>query len=304
MALPSPPPYTNPIPNNPFTSPLNPFVCGPYFPVAIGAGIDITTGAVVPNLVNDVQNVLAAGPGIALTTFLGTTTITATGGGGGGGVTSVTGTAPIQVATGTTTPVVSINAALPTAIGAIAGYTDVTDTDYNVALGYCALDEGAAAGFANVAVGIAAGYALTTGSYGNTLIGPGTGCAINTGTVNTALGIGALSSVTTGLANVGVGICSGCAFTTESGNAVFGGHPGVPADTNTLILSDGPGNIKAKFDSLGALSFDGTTYGTAGQVLVSNGAGAKPTWGGGVTGTFVFGTCTVTITNGLITSVV
>ncbi len=84
MALPTPPPYTNPIPNNPFYAPLNPYVCGPYFPVAMGNGIDLTTASVVPTLTNDVSSVLSAGSGITLTTFLGVTTITATGGGGGG----------------------------------------------------------------------------------------------------------------------------------------------------------------------------------------------------------------------------
>ena len=260
MALPTPPPPPNPIPNNPFFAPLNPYVCGPYFPVALGNGIDLTTGATVPQLVNQVQNVLSAGPGIALTTFLGVTTITSTGGGGGA------------------VP------ATPLVTGTVFGYTDGTDVDFNTSLGYCALGvgAGASAGFANVAVGICAGCAITT-AYGNTLIGPGTGIAIVDGNTNTALGIGALSLTTSGFANVGIGMCSGCAYTTESGNAVFGGYFGDSGDTNTLILADGPGNLKAKFDSLGALSFDGTSYGAIGEVLSSNGPGAKPTWiaGGG-----------------------
>jgi hypothetical protein len=174
-------------------------------------------------------------------------------------------------------PVPVIAEATPNSFGTILGYTDNTDTDFNVSLGRCALNAASTAGFANVAVGIAAGYGVTTG-YGNTLIGPGTGCAIADGNVNTALGIGALSGVTSGFANLGVGICSGCAFTVESGNAILGGYYGDPGDINTLVLSDGPGNLKAKFDGSGALSFDGTAYGTAGQVLSSNGAGAKPTW--------------------------
>lgn len=491
MALPVPPPYTNPIPNNPFFSPLNPYVCGPYFPVAIGNGIDLTTSATVPALVNDVSTVLSAGSGITLTTFLGVTTITATGGGGGGGtpatptvsgtiygctedpnslyntyigknaglgtntldsgntavgvgslqgivdgssntalgkdslfnnasgsvnvaigslaLCSATGSANVAVGFGAGSQLTSggfntllgnytlnqattaqcniaigINAlnsvdvggcniaigasagtsltsgdrnviigpdvevvdgsldcqlsigadvnaywltgdstlaikpgagiidkngscgtagqvlssdganaiewitggggggspATPTVTGTLIGYTDGTDTDFNTSLGYCALGVGAGsgAGFANVAVGICAGCAITT-AYGNTLIGPGTGIAIDTGNTNTALGIGALSLATSGFANIGIGMCSGCAYTTESGNAVFGGYFGDAGDTNALILADGPGNIKAKFNGTGALSFDGTGYGSAGQFLQSNGSGSKPTWG-------------------------
>jgi hypothetical protein len=268
-----------PIPNNPFYSDLNPYVSGPWFPFVAGAGVDLNSSG-IPQIQNDVAAVLAAGSGITLSTTGGITTISSSGGGGSGTVTSVTGTSPIQVATGTTTPVVSIDASTPTTIGAISGYTDVTDTDFNTSLGYCALGVGggSASGFANVAVGLCAGCAVTT-AYGNTLIGPGTGIAIDTGNTNTALGIGALSLATSGFANLGVGMCSGCAYTTESGNAVFGGYFGDAGDTNTLALADGAGNLKAKFDSLGALSFNGTNYGTAGQVLLSNGAGAKPTWG-------------------------
>jgi hypothetical protein len=152
---------------------------------------------------------------------------------------------------------------------------------YNTALGYNALTAPTVGvGIANVAVGFAAGTAVTDG-YGNTMVGPASGCAVTTGTVNTAVGIGSLSGATSGFANIGIGICSGCAYTTESGNAVFGGYYGDPGDTNAVILSDGASNIKAKFNGVGALSFDGTTYGTAGQVLTSNGAAAKPSWQAG-----------------------
>jgi hypothetical protein len=174
-------------------------------------------------------------------------------------------------------PAPVIAEATANSFGTILGYTDNTDTDFNVSLGRCALNAGPTAGFANVALGIAAGYGVTTG-YGNTLVGPGSGCAIADGNVNTALGIGALSGVTSGFANLGLGICSGCAYTVESGNAVVGGYYGDPGDTNVLILSDGPGNIKAKFNGTGALSFDGTTFGTSGQALISAGSSSKPSW--------------------------
>lgn len=46
MALPSPPPYNNPIPNNPFYSPETTYLDGPYYPVTVGTGlaVDYPTG--------------------------------------------------------------------------------------------------------------------------------------------------------------------------------------------------------------------------------------------------------------------
>jgi hypothetical protein len=166
----------------------------------------------------------------------------------------------------------------------VFGHTDNT-TNFNTSLGYDALLAPTASGVANVALGFAAGNAVSNG-YGNTLVGGGTGCALTDGTVNVAVGFGAFSGATTAFANAVFGICSGCAYTTESGNAILGGYYGDAGDTNTVTLADGAGNLKAKFDSNGALSFDGTTFGAFGQVLTSNGSGAKPTWqavpGGGI----------------------
>jgi hypothetical protein len=211
-------------------------------------------------------------PGTAgVTQILAGTNITVTPAGGTGVVTidATGGSAPVPA-----TPVVE---------GIVFGCTDSV-TNFNTALGYNALLAPTSLCIANVAIGSSAGNAITDG-YGNTLVGPGTGCAVTTGTVNTAVGIGALSGATTGFANVSVGICSGCAYTVESGNAVFGGYYGDAGDINALILSDGAGNLKAKFNGVGALSLDGTNYGAAGEVLTSNGPAAKPSWqaAGGVT---------------------
>ena len=77
MALPIRPNNPNiPIPNTTFSSPLNAYVNGPYLPVVMGTGIDITTPGKVADLnnagllefngaVGDVN--LVAGPGIAVT---------------------------------------------------------------------------------------------------------------------------------------------------------------------------------------------------------------------------------------------
>jgi hypothetical protein len=77
MALPIRPNNPNiPIPNSTFSSPLNLYVSGPYFPVVMGTGIDINNNSKVADLnnagllefngaVGDVN--LLAGPGIAVT---------------------------------------------------------------------------------------------------------------------------------------------------------------------------------------------------------------------------------------------
>ena len=90
MALPIKPNNPEiPIPNNPFSAPLNPYLQGPYFPFVGGPGVDLSTPG-IPTITNDVSAVLSAGSGISLNTVDGITTIATTGGGGLGTVTSVT----------------------------------------------------------------------------------------------------------------------------------------------------------------------------------------------------------------------
>ena len=223
MALPTPPPYSNPIPNNPFYSPLNPYVCGPYFPVAMSSGIDITTGAVVPKLVNEVDNVLAAGPGIALSTLMGVTTITATGGGGGG------------------TP------ATPTVEGIVYGCTDSTNFNYglgdniftalttgilNVAIGAGALATNDA-GTSNTALGIGALFANTSGNQ-NVAVGQQALAQGTTANLNVAVGSQSLQNAT-GDANTAIGNFAGNTVTSGSKNVILG-HNGAP-DTPVFTVT-------------------------------------------------------------------
>jgi len=71
------------------------------------------------------KSTLTAGSGVTITNGSGSITISATG--SGGTVTNVTGTAPISVATGTTTPAISIASASTTAVGAVQ-LTDSTSS--------------------------------------------------------------------------------------------------------------------------------------------------------------------------------
>jgi hypothetical protein len=166
-------------------------------------------------------------------------------------------------------------AATPLALGTVYACTENTGS-YNTALGSSALLV-AAGGAANVAIGASSGVALTTG-LGNTLIGGGSACCLVDGQFNVANGYLALSAVTSGCFNIGVGANSGNALTTEGCNVVIGGHPGIVTQCNNVILSDGVGTLRLTLNSCGALSPDGTTFGTAGQILCSNGPTGQWNW--------------------------
>ena len=115
MALPTPPAYSNPIPNNPFYYPFEWYICGPYNPFIVGAGLSVDNatayisstggggGAVTGvfagsgisvnantgnvTVTNNGVTALAAGSGINLTASTGAITITNT---KNGTVTSIT----------------------------------------------------------------------------------------------------------------------------------------------------------------------------------------------------------------------
>jgi hypothetical protein len=58
-----------------------------------------------------------------------------------------------------------------------------------------------------------------------------------------------------------------------------GRYVGTPTLANNVVLSDGAGTIRFQSNASGAISLGtGGSYGTAGQILVSGGSGAAPTW--------------------------
>jgi hypothetical protein len=129
------------------------------------------------------------------------------------------------------------------------------------------------------------------------------------GACNTAVGANSLC-LSNGSFNVALGHLAGCAITTGSNNLILGFSAQVPVATGSCQLAIGYSatanwltgdSTKAIKPGAGIVDC-ANSCGTAGQVLMSNGANAV-CWGGGVSGTFTFGTCTVTICNGLITSV-
>jgi hypothetical protein len=86
-------------------------------------------------------------------------------------------------------------------------------------------------------------------------------------------------SVTSGALNTLVGYTAGQAITTGGSNTLVGRYVGTSTLSNNVVLSDGAGAIRFQSNASGAISLGaGGAYGTAGQILVSNGSGAAPTW--------------------------
>ena len=102
--------------------------------------------------------------------------------------------------------------------------------------------------------------------------------------------------------NVAIGYNSGSSISSGSNNVILGGYTGgaTPisgSGNNFIVLSDGAGAVRQTLNVSGALSFGiaGTAFGTAGQVLQSNGSAAVPTWVTPTTGTYT-GSTGITVT--------
>ena len=170
--------------------------------------------------------------------------------------------------------------ATPTDEGTVFALTN-GNPSFNTALGYDALNT-TTTGAANVTIGASAGLALTSGSI-NTLIGPAAGCSILDSTQNIAIGFQALGALTTGTgSNIAIGALAGIALTNESFNVVIGAHPGPIGLDCQVVIADGQGTLRAQINECGAISPDGSTYGTLGQFLGSNGATSNWSWIEGV----------------------
>jgi hypothetical protein len=180
------------------------------------------------------------------------------------------------------------------------GYNALTyaDNSFNVAIGYAAATasyyDGVdyLAGTNNTILGVQAGN-VGFGDY-NVLIGTNVAYADgggNSAKFNGSTIIGAYAGyyLESGDNNTCIGVNSGYYITTGSRNTIVGAYQGGTAPisstgNNYVVLSDGVGNVRQTFNGSGALSFDaGTSYGTSGQLLQSNGSGAAPSWGRTIT---------------------
>lgn len=188
------------------------------------------------------------------------------GGGGFKDITTIMTCASIGAGTGFTISPLTLDA--PTNNTAIGGYSlfNSVSGNGNTAIGSLSLSS-SKTGFQNTAIGYQ--------SLGST----------NIGYMNTAVGYNALSSHTNGFKNTAIGYSSGLSITTGSNNVIVGGYQGLTTPISQtgsgwVVLSDGAGIVRQTQNPSGALAFDtaGTSFGTAGQVLQSNGNAAAPAW--------------------------
>jgi len=184
-------------------------------------------------------------------------------------------------------------------VGYQAG-TNVTSGDYNVALGsfansgngsnntavgHGAYGNSSSTGLNNVAIGYQA-LDASTSSSNNVAVGSSALSAATTGQNNTAIGFSAGASINTGVRNTLAGYRAGALITTGVENTIVGPYEGIGALSCNVVLANGNGDVRFQSNNAGAWSPNGTSYGTAGQVLKSAGTAAVPAWSSALYGAF------------------
>ena len=298
MAPPIPPGSSTPIPNNPFYYPQTNFLSTPQGGLIVGSGIfvdDITgtisagSGAggvstilpgsgifVSPNvggvvtLTNTGVLSLNAGPGISIT-------------GGIGGSFTITNTLPSTPAAGTVTSVA-------TGPGLTGGPITTTGTVQLATSG--------------VAPGVYSNPTITVDAFGRiTLASPGSPAGfllqataplqVNASWPQT-ISVNAASTTASGAVRLNDTTSSTLTTQAATANAVK-----VTYDLATQANT----NATNALNSATAASNTATSAQTLATIANTNAAAALAVLNGGVSGTYVFGAYTVTITNGLITSI-
>lgn len=152
----------------------------------------------------------------------------------------------------------------------------------------------------STAIGVSALQAVTNGdqevAVGYAAMGSYTGGVSSTG-ANTSVGNGVLGSLIDGIQNIALGVGAGGNYTSNESSNIIIGNLGTVGESNKLrigVSGSAQGNVNQAFiagitgvtavgapvavASTGQLSSLG--FGTAAQVLTSNGAGVSPTWQG------------------------
>ena len=213
-----------------------------------------------------------------------------------------------NTAVGTCSMLLNTSGCVNTAVG-LNALVQNTSGDCNVSVGAAALRANST-GCSNVAVGTSVLCSNGTGSDntaigiralcnatspgGNTVVGANIMLCATTAYRNTASGLSALSCLTTGNYNAAFGTCAAYFATTGSCNVAVGYNVSLPVATGDCQLAIGFGtgccwltgcSTRAIRPAAGIMDCAGAT-GTAGQVLMSNGANAVcwGTAGGGASG--------------------
>ena len=158
------------------------------------------------------------------------------------------------------------------AVGALALDANTT-ASYHTAVGYKALSANTT-GAQNTAVGVSALQSNTTSSY-NVAVGYQTLYSNTTAGYNLAIGYQAGYN-TTGSRNTYVGFGSGSLMTTGANNTIIGQYNGnaggldIRTSSNNIVLSDGSGNPRGYFSSVGAFHIDKTPFGGGTGIYLNN----------------------------------
>lgn len=149
--------------------------------------------------------------------------------------------------------------------------------------------------FTATGAGSGTDYALSPNEY-NVAIGTYS-LLQSQGSRNIAVGAFSLTNVAAASNNIGIGYSAGSDITTGSNNLLLGGYAGTTSLAGNIVFSTPTGTIRLQHNgsqwtsatpmSMTGLILPSTTspitlnasVGTAGQALLSAGAGATPTWG-------------------------
>lgn len=194
--------------------------------------------------------------------------------GSGAQSTSTTGAANISVGN---TNLSTNNGLYNVAIGHAS--QDTATSDYNTAVGGLTLR--ATTGVSNVAIGYKAGQIVSSG-YQNTLVGTSSGVATTVAWANTMIGYQA-GYHSTGINNIFIGYNSGINVIAGSYNTLVGSTtwPASTTINNNIVLSDGQGNIKYRYDATNVTYTANSGYhsfvstGSAEQVRIAHTASAN-----------------------------
>lgn len=186
-----------------------------------------------------------------------------------------------------------------TAVGSGALHTvngTGTQGRYTTGIGYQA-HYSLSTGSESTALGAFSLWSATTGNS-NTAFGYAAAYTTN-GSNNVALGNSALKLNTSGVGNTCLGYSTGSALTSNEGGNIFVGYNVVGVAGDSYITRIGSGISKCFVSGITGVTPDATAKvgivdsngqigtlpaGTAGQVLISGGAGANPSWGADTTG--------------------